>query len=285
MQDLWFNEKYEEDVAFSVKVTNHLHSEKTPFQQIDFFDSKTFGRFFTLDGFMMVTEKDEFIYHEMITHVAMAVNPEVRRVLIIGGGDGGTAREILRYKTVKKVDLVEIDQRVVELCKQYLPLTAQPFNQDNRLVLHFQDGLDFVRSAKNNSYDLILVDSTDPIGPGEGLFTYDFYHHCERILSQEGILINQHESPYYESDAYEMKRSHAKIKASFPIARVYQFHMPTYPSGHWLFGFASKKYDPIKDLKSEKWEALGLYTKYYNTKLHQGAFMLPTYVKEILENA
>lgn len=285
MQDLWYSEKYEEDVKFSVKIIEHLHSEKTPFQQIDFFDSKTFGRFFTLDGFMMVTEKDEFIYHEMITHVAMAVNPEVKRVLIIGGGDGGTAREILRYKTVKRVDLVEIDERVVRLCQQYLPLTAEPFDNDNRLVLHFEDGLDFVQSAKNNSYDLILVDSTDPIGPGEGLFTYDFYHHCERILSHVGILINQHESPYYESDAYEMKRSHAKIKASFPIAKVYQFHMPTYPSGHWLFGFASKKYDPIKDLKSERWEALGLYTKYYNTKLHQGAFMLPTYVKEGLENA
>ncbi|QEH68594.1 polyamine aminopropyltransferase [Cellulosilyticum sp. ST5] len=284
MQDLWYSEKYEEDVKFSVKVTQHLYSEKTPFQQIDFFDSKTFGRFFTLDGFMMVTEKDEFIYHEMITHVAMAVNPEVKRVLIIGGGDGGTAREILRYKTIKKVDLVEIDERVVRLCQQYLPLTAAPFDHDNRLILHFQDGLDFVQTAKNNSYDLILVDSTDPIGPGEGLFTYDFYHHCERLLSNVGILINQHESPYYESDAYEMKRSHAKIKASFPIAKVYQFHMPTYPSGHWLFGFASKKYDPIKDLKSDKWESLGLYTKYYNTKLHQGAFMLPTYVKEGLEN-
>ena len=219
MQDLWYSEKYEEDVKFSVKVTRHLYSEKTPFQQIDFFDSKTFGRFFTLDGLMMVTEKDEFIYHEMITHVAMAVNPDVKKVLIIGGGDGGTAREILRYKTIEKVDLVEIDERVVRLCQEYLPLTAAPFDNDLRLALHFQDGLDFVGQAEDNTYDLILVDSTDPIGPGEGLFTYDFYHHCERILTNAGILINQHESPYYESDAYEMKRSHAKLKASFPIAK------------------------------------------------------------------
>ena len=137
----------------------------------------------------------------------------------------------------------------------------------------------------NQSYDLILVDSTDPIGPGEGLFSYAFYQHCKRILSEDGILINQHESPYYKSYAYEMRRVHEKITKAFPIAKVYQFHLPTYPSGHWLFGFASKKYDPIKDLKANIWQDFRLYTKYYNTDLHIGAFMLPTYVKEGLKNA
>lgn len=165
-----------------------------------------------------------------------------------------------------------------------LPQTACKLDADSRLHLYFEDGLLFVKNMASQSYDLILVDSTDPIGPGEGLFTYDFYQNCKRILSDNGILINQHESPYYKNDAYEMRRSHAKLKCTFPIAKVYQFHMPTYPSGHWLFGFASKKYDPIEDLKADRWKSFGLYTRYYNTELHQGAFMLPTYVKEGLEH-
>lgn len=285
MTDFWFTEMHEKDAKFCIKVEKHLHSERSPFQQIDLYESATFGRFLTLDGFMMLTEKDEFIYHDMITHVALAVNPDIKRVLIIGGGDGGTAREILRYPTIEKVDLVEIDERVVRLSQKYLPQTACKLDKDSRLTLFFEDGLEFANSTAPDSYDLILVDSTDPIGPGEGLFTYEFYQNCSRILSEDGILINQHESPYYDKDAYEMRRSHAKIRNTFPIAKVYQFHLPTYPSGHWLFGFASKKYDPIKDLQKDRWLDFGLYTKYYNTDLHIGAFMLPTYVKEGLEHA
>lgn len=285
MLDLWYTENHQEDTKFSIKVSEHIHCEMSPFQQIDFFKSETFGKFFTLDGLMMVTEKDEFIYHDMITHIPMAVNPLIKKVLIIGGGDGGTAREILRYPSIEKVDMVEIDERVVRLCQKYLPQTACKLDKDIRLTLYFEDGLKFVQDAPDETYDLILVDSTDPVGPGEGLFTYAFYNNCKRVLSQEGILINQHESPYYANYAHEMKRAHAKIKETFPIAKVYQFHMPTYPSGHWLFGFASKKYDPIVDLQEKLWNAIGLKTKYYNTELHKGAFMLPTYVKDELENA
>lgn len=280
----YFTETYEKDTFFTIKPAHHLYSERSPYQQIDIYDSETFGRFLTLDGFMMLTEKDEFIYHDMITHVAMAVNPDIKRVLVIGGGDGGTVREVLRYPSIEKVDLVEIDERVVRLCQKYLTQTACKLDHDPRLQLYFEDGVQFVANANKASYDLILVDSTDPIGPGEGLFTHHFYAQCERILSADGILINQHESPYYNKDAYEMRRSHEKIKAHFPIAKVYQFHMPTYPSGHWLFGFASKKYDPIKDIQCERWQAFNLYTKYYNLDLHIGAFMLPTYVKEGLEH-
>ena len=282
--DLWYTENHQEDVKFSIKVKEHLHSEKSEFQQLDFFTSDTFGKFFTLDGLMMVTEKDEFIYHDMITHVSMAVNPDIKRVLVIGGGDGGTVREVLRYDHVEHVDMVEIDERVVRLCQKYLPQTACKMDNDERLTLHFEDGLKFVQDAEAESYDLILVDSTDPIGPGEGLFTYEFYNNCKRVLSEDGILINQHESPYYDDYAHEMKRSHSKIKETFPIAEVYQFHMPTYPSGHWLFGFASKKYDPIKDLKADQWNALGLKTKYDNTDIHVGAFMLPSYVRDELKS-
>jgi len=279
-----YTEPWVHDVHFSILYDEHIHRESTPFQTIDFYKSETFGTFFTLDGLMMVNEKDEFIYHDMITHVAFAVNPKIEKVLIIGGGDGGTAREVARYKHVKQIDMVEIDERVVRLSQEYLPITAHALDHDERIKLYFEDGLAFVKNAKAKSYDLILVDSTDPIGPGEGLFTKAFYDNCERALSDDGILINQHESPYFDTYAHEMKRAYDKIKSTFPIQSVYQFHQPTYPSGHWLFGFASKKYHPLKDHKPDTWEAFNLKTKYYNSDLHKGCFMLPTYVKEALEH-
>jgi len=282
--DLWFSEFHTPDAKFSIKVKEHLVTEQTKFQRIDFFRSDTFGTFFTIDGLIMVTEKDEFAYHEMICHPAFATNPYIKNVLIIGGGDGGTAREVSRYPTVQKIDMVEIDERVVRLCQQYLPQTASILDKDERINLFFEDGVEFVKNAPGNSYDLILVDSTDPIGPGEGLFTTEFYSNCYRILTDCGILINQHESPYYERDAREMKRAHQKIKRIFPIAKVYDFHMPSYPSGHWLFGFASKSLDPIEDFKPEEWKKFNLKTRYYNLELHKASFALPTYVKELLES-
>ncbi len=279
--ELWYTEKHTDTVDFSIKVKKHTYSEQSPFQQIDFFESEEFGTFFTLDGLMMVNEKDEFVYHDMITHVAMATNPSIKRVLVIGGGDGGTVRELTRYQHIEKIDMVEIDEMVVRACQKYLPITAGKLD-DPRVTLYFEDGLKFIE-GKVGEYDLILVDSTDPIGPGEGLFSVAFYTDCFNALTENGILINQHESPYYPNYAREMKRSHDKIEKLFPISKVYQFHMPTYPSGHWLFGFASKSLDPIKDFKKEAWEAFGLETKYYNTDLHTGCFALPTFVKKLLE--
>ncbi len=280
--ELWYTEEHTNDVRFSIKVDKHIYTNKSEFQQIDVFESKEFGKFFTLDGLMMVTEKDEFIYHDMIVHVAMATNPNIKNVLVIGAGDGGTIRELTRYAGIEKIDFVEIDKEVVDISKKYFPLTAGKLD-DARVHAYYEDGLKFVRQTEEK-YDLIIVDSTDPFGPGEGLFTAEFYGNCHRALSEEGILINQHESPYYEAYANNMKRAHKRIKDIFEISRVYQAHIPTYPSGHWLFGFASKKFDPIKDLKADEWNNLGLKTKYYNTDLHVGAFALPNYVKEMLEN-
>ncbi|HEY8362544.1 MAG TPA: polyamine aminopropyltransferase [Tissierellaceae bacterium] len=280
--ELWFNERNTDTCNLSIKVKKHLYSEKTPYQQIDFFDSYDFGVFFTLDGAIMVTEKDEFIYHEMIVHVPMAVNPQIKKVLVIGGGDGGTVRELTRYNSIELIHMVEIDERVVRLCQKYLPSTASKLN-DERVALFFEDGVNFVKDKKD-FYDLIIVDSTDPVGPGEGLFTTEFYKNCYEALNENGILINQHESPYFEEYRKEMLKAHSKLKRIFEICKVYQFHMPTYSSGHWLFGFASKKFDPIKDHKKEEWEKLGIYTRYYNSEIHKGAFMLPTYVKELLES-
>ena len=280
--ELWFTERHTNGVNFSIKVDRQLFSGQSEFQRIDIFDSKEFGRFLALDGYMMLTEKDEFIYHEMIVHVPMAVHPNVKKVLVIGAGDGGVIRELCRYETIETIDMVEIDELVVEVSKKYLPTTACCFD-DPRLNIFYQDGLRFVRT-KENEYDLIIVDSTDPFGPGEGLFTKEFYGNCFKALNETGIMVNQHESPFYQTDAIAMQRAHKRIVESFPISRVYQAHIPTYPSGHWLFGFASKKYHPIKDFQKTKWNARGMKTKYYNTGIHVGSFALPNYVEELLRD-
>lgn len=280
--ELWFIEKHTSEVNFSIRVDKQLASIQSDYQRIDVFESKEFGRFLTLDGYMMLTEKDEFIYHEMIVHIPMAVHPAVKKVLVIGAGDGGVIRELTRYESIESIDMVEIDEKVVEVCKEYLPKTSCSL-EDPRVNITYQDGLKYIRSCQDE-YDLIIVDSTDPFGPGEGLFTKEFYGNCYKALKEDGIIVNQHESPFYEEDALAMQRAHKRISGSFNISKVYQAHIPTYPSGHWLFGFASKKYHPIKDLDSDKWNKLSLKTKYYNTKLHVGAFALPNYVEEMLRD-
>lgn len=280
--EFWFFENHTPNVQISIRVDKQLYSGKSEFQRIDVFESPEFGRFLTLDGYMMLTEKDEFIYHEMITHVPMAVHPSVKKVLVIGAGDGGVVRELVRYPDIEKIDMVEIDSLVVEVCKKFLPLTACRLN-DPRLTIYYEDGLRFVRS-KENEYDLIIVDSTDPFGPGEGLFTKEFYGNCYKALKDDGILINQHESPFYPEDASACQRAHKNIVKTFPIAKVYQAHIPTYPSGHWLFGFASKKYHPLKDLDEIKWNMRSLSCRYYTTTLHKGAFYIPAYVENLLRS-
>lgn len=280
--ELWFSEPHTPHVKFSIRVDKHLYSGKSEFQRIDVFDSYEFGRFLALDGFMMLTEKDEFVYHEMITHVPMAVHPNVRDVLVIGAGDGGVIRELARYPEIEHIDMVEIDPMVVEVCKKYLPQTACKLDEP-RLSLHYEDGLKFIRSC-DNCYDLIIVDSTDPFGPGEGLFTREFYGNCYKALREDGIMVNQHESPFYKEDAIACQRAHKRIVESFPISRVYQAHIPTYPSGHWLFGFASKQYHPLKNLDEVRWNDRGLKCRYYTTMLHKGAFYIPAYVEDLLKD-
>ena len=280
--DFWFSEMQTPNVKLSIRVDHQLYSGKSEFQRIDVFESPEFGRFLTLDGYMMLTEKDEFIYHEMITHVPMAVHPKVRDVLVIGAGDGGVIRELTRYPEIEHIDMAEIDPLVVEVCRKYLPKTACRLD-DPRLSIYYEDGVRFVRS-KENRYDLIIVDSTDPFGPGEGLFTREFYGNCFKALKEDGIMVNQHESPFYDQDAIAMQRAHQRIVESFPFSRVYQAHIPTYPSGHWLFGFSTKKYHPLRDLDEKRWNARGIKCRYYTTTLHKGAFYVPAYVEALLRD-
>ena len=280
--ELWYTEEQTDNVRLSLKVKRHLFSDQSDFQKVDVFETFEYGKLMTLDGLVMVTEKDEFVYHDMITHVAMAVNPEIKNVLIIGGGDGGTAREVLRYPQVQHVDMVEIDKMVCDVAKEFFPTISNEL-ENPKLGLYYEDGVAYMKN-KMNLYDLIIIDSTDPVGPGEGLFTTEFYTDCFNALTENGILINQNESPVYEQFAKEAVRANSKLRKIFPEVHVYQAQIPTYPSGYWLFGFASKKFHPINDIKADAWNQIGLKTKYYNTALHLGAFALPNYVKEFFNN-
>lgn len=278
--DLWFSEKHTPDVKLSIRIEKQLFSRQSDYQRIDVFESREFGRILSLDGNIMLTERDEFIYNEMIVHVPMAVHPNIQNVLVIGAGDGGVVKELTRYDRIEHIDLVEMDEMVVEACRQYLPGNACQLD-DKRVKIHYENALKFIRYCEE-AYDLIIVDSNDPYGPSEGLFTKEFYGNCYKALKKDGIMVNQQGSPFYKQDAEAMQRSHKRIANTFPISRVYQAHIPTYAAGYWLFGFASKTYHPVDDLDADAWNKLNLRTKYYTTRLHKGAFYLPAFLEEML---
>ena len=278
--ELWFSEFHTPDVKHSIRVNRHLYSKKSDYQQIDIFETPEFGRVLALDGSVMLSERDEFIYDEMITHVPMAVHPDAKDILVIGAGDGGVVRELARYERVERIDLVEMDPAVIEACRAFLPENASRLD-DSRVHITYDNALRFIR-RRTAEYDLIIVDSTDPYGPLEGYFTREFYGICFNALKNDGILVNQQGSPFFRHDAEAMQRSHKQIARTFPICRVYQAHIPTYAAGYWLFGFASKKYHPIDDLNAEEWLKENLQTRYYTTKLHVGAFYLPAFLEKLL---
>ena len=279
--ELWFDEFHTPDVRYGMRVIRHLYSRRSEYQQIDIFETAEFGRMLVLDGKVMLTERDEFIYDEMITHVPMAVHPNVKKVLVIGAGDGGVVRELARYQKITRIDLVEMDPQVLEACQTYLPENASRLN-DDRVHIHYDNALRFLRRSKDR-YDLIIVDSIDPFGVNEGYFTREFYGNCYHALHDDGIMVNQQGSPFFSRDAEEIQRCHRKIVSTFPISRVYQAHIPTYAAGYWLFGFASKKYHPIDDFDAKRWMKYHFKTEYYTPKLHIGAFYLPAFLERMLE--
>ncbi len=278
--DLWFSEFHTDQVKISIQVEKQLYSKQTDFQRIDIFDSDEFGRFLTSDGKIAFSEKDGFIYEEMIVHVPMAVHPHVQKVLIIGGGDGGVARVLSEYDEINRIDLTEPDQQFVEICREYFPENAKGLDE-KRVHLYNIDGLKFLRT-KQDEYDLIINDANDPLGHRAGLFTREFYGNCYRALKDDGIMVYQHGSPFYEEDEDSCRLMHSKASDCFPISRVYQAHIPTCPAGYWLFGFASKKYHPIDDFNKSRWKERKIPTRYYTTNLHKSSFMLPRYVENML---
>lgn len=279
--EMWFSEMHTPNVKISIRIDRQLYSGQSDYQRIDVFDSTELGRFVTLDGSIIFSQADEFVYNEMVTHVPMSVHPQVKKVLIIGGGDGGVAREYCRYPEIEAIDVVEQDDMFVDVCRQFFPETAKGF-EDERVNIFYEDGLKFLRK-KINEYDIIVNDSTDPFGHTEGLFTKEFYGNCYKALKDDGIMVYQHGSPFYDEDEVACRNMHRKAYRSFPISRVYQAHIPTCPSGYWLFGFASKKYHPLLDFKPERFNDRKMHTDYYTTNLHMGAFMLPKYVEDLLE--
>lgn len=279
--EMWFTEFHTPDVKNSLRVNKQLYSAQSEYQRIDIFDTPEYGRVLTLDGNVMLTERDEFIYDEMMTHVPMAVHRNIKDILVIGAGDGGVVKELTRYDRVQSIDLVEMDPMVLEACRKYLPGNSVKLD-DERVHIYYDHALKFIRRCKEK-YDLIIVDSTDPFGPSEGLFTKEFYGNCYNALRSDGIMVNQQGSPFYAHDAEAMQRSHKRIVATFPISRVYQAHIPTYAAGYWTFGFASKKYHPTDDFDAAEWAKLGLTTRYYTTRLHIGAFCLPAFLENMLK--
>jgi spermidine synthase len=267
--DLWFSEMQNEDVKFSVRVKSHLYSKESKYQKIDIFETEFFGRVMVLDGCFMVTEKDEFMYQEMLAHPAMVSHPDPKNILIIGGGDGGVAREVLRYP-VEKVDLVEIDEDVIAASKAFLPSLASSFD-DRRVKIHNQDAFEFVDSE--GKYDVILVDSTDPIGFAASLFSDVFYMKAEKLLDGNGLIATQSGSPFM-NPAF-IKKAYKGLSQYFRTVKPYLSFVPSYPSGMWSYVIASNgRIAKHRDFKG----------RYMNDELYRSIFALPEFVKKILED-
>ncbi len=276
--DLWYTEKHSDNVGITMKITKTLFSGKSEFQQLDIVETLEYGKMMLLDGLVMVTERDEFVYHDMITHPALFTHPAPKKVLVIGGGDGGSIREIMKHPEVELAVLCEIDGLVIDKSIEYLPSMACEIDGSNpRVKLHVDDGLAYIR-AHQNEFDIILVDSTDPIGPAVGLFEEDFYRLVHAALKEDGIMVAQSESPFYHAEI--QKSMFGNLRAVFPVVEMYQAFIPTYPSGLWSFAFASKKYHPVRDFDRQRAAERGFTTRYYNEDLHLGAFMLPTFARD-----
>ncbi|NLG84098.1 MAG: polyamine aminopropyltransferase [Firmicutes bacterium] len=272
--ELWFTEKQTEGLALSLLVTRTLHRERTPFQDLAVLETVQYGRLLVLDGVVMLTEADEFIYHETIAHVPLLLHPEPRIVLVIGGGDGGTVREVLKHPSVEKVVLAEIDERVIEASRRFFPTLSTGFT-DPRLQLAVGDGIEHVRNHPG-TYDVILVDSTDPVGPGVGLFEADFYRMAAAALRPGGLLAAQTESPFVNREL--IRHIHKNMKEAFPFRRLYLAPIPTYPAGWWSFTLAAEaEVNPL-----EPRILPGLATKYYTPEVHRAAFALPPFVAELV---
>jgi spermidine synthase len=278
--DLWYTEKHTDAAGMTLRVRKSLFSGESEFQKLDIVETDEYGRMMLLDGLVMVTERDEFIYHDMITHPAMFTHPAAKKVLVIGGGDGGAIREIVRHPGVELAVLCEIDGLVIEKSIELLPSMACEIDGSNpRVKLHVDDGIAYIREHQDE-FDIILVDSTDPIGPAVGLFEGDFYRTVFGALKEDGIMVAQSESPLYHADI--QKEMYRNLRAVFPIVEMYQAFIPTYPSGFWSFAFASKRYHPVRDFDRERAAQRPFHSRYYNEDLHLGAFMLPTFARENL---
>jgi len=277
--DLWVEECQKNIVGLKFRVVETLFSGKSEFQQIDIVETAGHGRMLLIDSLVMISERDEFIYHDMIAHVPLFSHPAPRRVLVIGGGDGGTLREVLRHDSVEECVMVEIDPVVVKACKQFIPQTAHAMDDPRARVL-IEDGVKFVRET-NEKFDVVLVDSTDPIGPATPLFGEEFYRNVNRILEPGGIVVAQGESPFYEMET--QKAMLQRLAGVFPKTGVYNYTNLTYPGALWSFVYATNGPSLRSPEIRDRIEEAGLSCRYYNPGLHLAAFQLPTFQQELLQ--
>ncbi len=279
MMTEWYDEVFNNKVRFGLKVRHFLFSGKSDYQTIDVLETEQFGRALALDGIYMTSEGDEYYYHEMLVHPALTTAPSIRRVLVIGGGDGGSIREVLRHPEVEKVVMVEIDALVVEVCKKYLRKIGTAWD-DPRLELIIDDGVAYVREADVDPFDVILLDGSDPVGPAEGLFSEAFYGGCKRLLKPEGVFALQSESPVLFRDVFlSIVRTLRKI---FGRASPYFGTVPLYGAGLWSWTYASLSVDPF-EIVGARAERVESTTRYYNRAIHKAAFMIPNEIKKELE--
>lgn len=271
--NLWFTELQSENLSIGLRVEKTLHSEVTPFQTLDVYETTQYGRLLVLDGCVMTTDKDEFVYHEMLAHVPMHTHPNPKNVLVIGGGDGGIIREVIKHPSVERAVLAEIDGAVVEASKKYFPKIAKGLS-DSRVDVQIVDGIKYVEDHPE-TFDVILIDSTDPIGPAVGLFSKTFYDSVHRALKPDGLMAAQTESPFANKEL--IRRVNADIGKTFPIVELYLAHIPTYPTGFWSFTMGSKKHRP-QDVSATRVSD----TLYWSLGVHHAAFALPPFVEEIV---
>ncbi|TDQ38768.1 polyamine aminopropyltransferase [Aureibacillus halotolerans] len=272
---IWFTEKQTPHFGITAAVKESLVHKQTAFQKLDLVDTEEFGRMLLLDDMVMTTEKDEFVYHEMVAHVPMFTHPNPEHVLVVGGGDGGVIREVLKHPSVKKATLVEIDGDVIHYSKQYLPSIAGALD-DEKVEVKVDDG--FMHIAQSESaYDVIMVDSTEPVGPAAKLFEKGFYEGISKALKADGIFVAQTDNPWFKADLIQQVVK--DVKEIFPITRVYTANVPTYPSGLWTFTIGSKTQDPLQ-VRDERFHAIE--SKYYTPALHKACFVLPRFVETLL---
>ena len=274
---IWYTEKHTPHSGITMEVRKSLYHGESEFQTLDILDTYEFGRMMLLDGVVMLTERDEFVYHEMLAHVPLNTHPAPERVLVIGGGDGGTVREILKHPRVREVTLVEIDRMVVEAAREHLPGISAGLD-DPRTRVVFEDGIKYVADSAPGRYDVILVDSTDPVGPAEALFGREFFQNCSRALGPLGVFVTQSESPFYHLPF--MVDVRGRIEGIYAQTAFYLAAVTTYPGGTWSFLMGCK--DRERPLAGYEGEG-DLDTRYYTPEIHNASFALPRFLERALK--
>lgn len=279
IKDGWFYERsYKGQFSMGWKVKKVLHSEQSKYQKIDVLDTHAVGKLLLLDGKTMVSDLDEFVYHEVMAHIPYMVSRNCKNVLIIGGGDGGVVREFTKHSEIERIDLVEIDERVIEVSRKFFPDCTSGLD-DKRVSILPQDGFAFIKSKKNE-YDIIIIDSTDPEDFASGLFTKEFYTDVYNALTEDGIMMNQTENPFL--DEWGIKEIYSNMKKAFPFVQSFTAPMSIYPGVFWTFGFSSKKFlgTHLNPEKTQKMSAIQRKLKWYNMDWHKGAFAISNFHKK-----